>query len=1151
MTGFRLTHLELYNWGTFGGRVWSLGLDGQNTLVTGDIGSGKSTIVDAVTTLLLPAQRISYNKAAGADTRERSLRSYVLGYHKTERNEVTGATRPVALRDGSNYSVILGVFTNAGYDTTVTLAQVFWLRTGDTAGQPDRLYVTADRSLSVTGDFAHFGSDIPALRKRLRAESGVRVHDAFPDYGKDFRRRLGIESEQAMELFHQTVSMKSVGNLTDFVRDHMLEPFDAAKAVADIVGHFADLAKAHDAVQRAEAQLTALAPLLKDCDAHDAVRLEIAALEVQRTALKYYFADLKVELTSTELAQIEAGKAQLRARRDDLEATLARLREREMNLRVELAGHGGNRLAEIDRQLTECNEARQARMARSERFAALLASAGLAPVATAEQFAVRRREITTARDAARYDLAAHQNALTETGVRAKALESEATEVNSELRSLQDRKTSIPKKQLDLRAWLCRELRIGEESLPFAGELIAVRDSEADWEGAAERVLHGFALSILVPGGHYDAVSDWIDGHHLRDRVVYYRVPQPSAGRPVAARTGPGTLAAKLEIKDTPFAEWLEHELARRADHECVETMTQFRRVPRAITKAGQVKGSGGRHEKDDRFRIDDRSRYVLGWSNQRKLDALLNEARSLTARLNKITAEQKEQAQARDAAIEQGQVLSGLDQTHEFAEIDWQSVVNRAEQLRSEKRELEAASRVLAQLNSDLEAVKGQATGVSDALSGVDGQLGGLDNREQAAEALMRETRATLAEEACEPARAQFAAIGDLLGRAGKPPPTTAAGCDRAETDASNEITALAARRSDRLSRLANRMITMMGDFRRQYPGETAELDDAVESANGYRELHGRLTGDDLPRFRQQFKRYLNQNTIRDIAGFQSQLNRQSELIRERIDTINSSLVGVDYNPGRYIRLEPLASPHGDIRDFRADLRTCTDDAVSSEGSDHYSEQKFLQVSRIIERFRGRDGMTEADRKWTRFVTDVRNWYTFAASERYREDNTEYEHYADSGGKSGGQKEKLAYTILAASLAYQFKLEWGAAKSRTFRFAVIDEAFGRGSDESTRFALELFGRLGLQLLIVTPLQKIHVIEPYVSAVGFVDNPQGNNSRLQTLTIDEYQARRLAFHFAQQESGGAGSESAGPAPVPEVGLVAGAAPAPGLVPAAGR
>ena len=91
-------------------------------------------------------------------------------------------------------------------------------------------------------------------------------------------------------------------------------------------------------------------------------------------------------------------------------------------------------------------------------------------------------------------LADHQNALTEVGVRAKALQDEAAEVNAELRSLRERKTNIPKKQLELRAWLCRELAIGEDSLPFAGELIAVRDSEADWEGAAERVLHGFALS---------------------------------------------------------------------------------------------------------------------------------------------------------------------------------------------------------------------------------------------------------------------------------------------------------------------------------------------------------------------------------------------------------------------------------------------------------------------------------------------------------------------------------------------------------------------------------------------------------------------------------------------------------------------------------
>jgi len=300
-----------------------------------------------------------------------------------------------------------------------------------------------------------------------------------------------------------------------------------------------------------------------------------------------------------------------------------------------------------------------------------------------------------------------------------------------------------------------------------------------------------------------------------------------------------------------------------------------------------------------------------------------------------------------------------------------------------------------------------------------------------------------------------------------------------------------------------------MQAFRSQYPVETSELDNAIESAHGYRELHKRLIDDDLPRFQRTFKTYLNQNTIRDIAGFHSLLTKQADLIRDRIDTINASLVGVDYNPGRYIRLEPQRTSHMEIKEFQADLRACTDSAVSADpDDDQYSEQKFLQVRRIIERFRGREGQTEVDRRWTALVTDVRNWFTFSASERYREDDTEYERYADSAGKSGGQKEKLAYTILAASLAYQFKLDWGAAKSRNFQFAVIDEAFGRGSDESTRFALELFGRLGLQLLIVTPLQKIHVIEPYVSAVGFIDNPTSMDSHLRTLTIEEYRAERL-------------------------------------------
>ena len=97
---------------------------------------------------------------------------------------------------------------------------------------------------------------------------GAEIEDTFPKYSAWFRRRFGIENEQALELFHQTVSMKSVGNLTDFVRSHMLEPFDVSPRVDALITHFDDLNRAHEAVQKAKRQVELLTPLVDDCDRH-------------------------------------------------------------------------------------------------------------------------------------------------------------------------------------------------------------------------------------------------------------------------------------------------------------------------------------------------------------------------------------------------------------------------------------------------------------------------------------------------------------------------------------------------------------------------------------------------------------------------------------------------------------------------------------------------------------------------------------------------------------------------------------------------------------------------------------------------------------------------------------------------------------------
>jgi uncharacterized protein YPO0396 len=1127
LSGCRLQRLELFNWGTFHHRVWAFEVGGRNALLTGDIGSGKSTLVDAVTTLLLPSNRISYNKAAGADTRERDLRSYVEGHFKSERDEATGASRSVGLRDTRHYSVILGVFANADFGTTVTLAQVFRAREPG-QGQPERFFVVVDAPLSIAEDFADVGPDLAALRRRLR-DQGAKVSDSFPEYGREFRRRLGIESEQAMDLFHQTVSMKAVDNLNDFVRSHMLEPFEAHRQIDKLIGHFDDLTGAHDAVLRARAQLELLDPLVSMLDDYDRVVEELAGIEELLHVLPVHFAHRTRQLLLVDERRLTERLATLEVELAEVDDSLVTLRATDEQLGLEIAGAGGDRLVEIERRIRNCEVQLPGRRKRFDRFNELLAGSGMGQVRSADQFESIRERVAVRRAGLDVELSKAQNELSECQVDKRRLDEEADGVNQELHSLKFRRSNLPAASLALRARLCDELSVAEDDLPFAGELIQVRADAQDWEGAAERVLHNFALSLLVPDRHYGEVAAWIDAHHLGARLVYFRIPGAVAVADRPARTTPGPLLADLlEVQpDSSFGPWLDAELTRRADHACVESIGELRQVRKGVTRAGQVKDRD-RHEKNDRRRIDDRRDYVLGWDNAAKVGALVSHGAELQRRVAVVVSAIIAAKHCSDAVQDNVLSLAGLDEYPSWHELDWTSLSGEVDDLKAEHARITSSSDKLRALNDEREALRSRIADHDTRRNGLLGDRGGVKTERERCTGRLAEVAALLGDEA-EVARAEARAraIDELLegrqaalmGEAGSIP--------RVQEAVGAELGRRLRRASDRREALGHRIVTAMGTFRQAFPQEVTEVDDNLASAGEFRQLHDRVADDDLPRFEREFKRQLNENAIREIAGFAAQLNKQEQQIRDRIETINRSLKGIDYNEGRYIRLLPDRTPNVDVREFRSELRHCTDDVVGAGNTDQYSEEKFVQVKAIIERFKGREGATDVDRVWTRRVTDVRQWFVFSASERWRESNEEHEHYADSGGKSGGQKEKLAYTILAASLAYQFKLDWGTTKSKAFRFVVIDEAFGRGSELSTRYALELFTRLGLQLLIVTPLQKIHVIEPHVSAVGFVDNLEGDYSRLQCLSIAEYRQLKRDRSAADADAA-ADAASGGPA-----------------------
>lgn len=1105
LPGFRLHRLELLNWGTFHGGVRTFLLDGANSLLTGDIGSGKSTVVDAITTLLLPANRIDYNKAAGAQKRERTLMSYVRGFHKSTRSASGEYSKPVALRAPGALTVVLGVFHNAVLNKSITLAITLW--TMQEAGQPSRFYSLAETEQSITEDFSNFGQDPAKLKKKLRA-AGVTVHDTFDPYAAAFKRHFGISGNQAMELFHRTVSMKQVENITHFVRTNMLEDDDVKSRIDNLIHHFDDLKKTHEAVLRAKDQIGLLKPIRDGAAVHQKLSSEDELARKQRDQLHPWFTDQQLTLSLEHQLELESTGVKLREDSTQLTTDLSRLRHELSVVQEDIRTNGGGRLAAIDADIARLEEESRSQRKRFEQYSAGAVELGLKVPEDRVLFDANRARLGEVEQKLSAESSELQERRTGLTMERGELSSRKADVDAELASLQSRQTLLPLAQLELRRRLCEGTGIAESALPYAGELLRVRDGEAEWEGAAERTLRGFALSLLVSAEHYPAVSTWVDSNNLRARLVYLKVGDSHAARAADA----GTLATKVAIKQgTPFRSFLLDELSTRFDYVCCDSVEDFRRHPKALTVNGQLKGGRGRHEKDDRRDLADRRNYVLGWDNHDKISRFHAERDEVQGKLRVVETQLGKVDTSLGALGRRNQQLGTVRAVADFAEIGWQLTVRRIEELRQEKLELESASSVLQQLTAKESEVGAKLERLEDKSNKVQQRLGANDKDAKDIAAAIEECRLVLVESPLTDDDGVLAAIAKLAAEVLGEKALTYRNTGAAESSVRAGLTASIDALTKRIATAAASTVRLIADFRNKYPNETTDIDASLEAAGEFNRLLEQLEKDDLPRFEERFKESLTQNTIHEVVAFNAFLDSRRQDIVNRIDEINLSLAGIEYNPGRHIQLEHQSSTDLDVRQFGIDLRACSEGTIGDE--DQYSEQKYLQVERLIERFRGREGYTALDERWTAKVTDVRNWFTFSASEKWTETREEFEHFTDSGGKSGGQKEKLAYTILAAALAFQFGLASGktsgkaTAKGRSFRFVVIDEAFGRGSDESARYGLELFQRMKLQLLIVTPLQKIHVIEPFVAHVGFVANTNGNDSQLRNMTITEYREER--------------------------------------------
>ena len=1094
--GFRLESFELYNWGTYDAKVVRLSMKKHNALLTGDIGSGKSTIVDALTTLLVPHQKIVYNKAAGAETKERSLSSYILGEYKSAKDEHLSSAKAVSLRDKSHFTVLLARFENEGFEETVTLAQFFYISNN----QIQKFFIVSKKPLGIKEDFFDF-QDVRELKKRLRNVGHTEVYESFKEYSKDFRRQMGIKNEQALNLFYQTVSLKSIGNLTQFIRYHMLEPSSMDGMIDDLCQNFSELNRMHELVLRAKEQIALLTPVDQEAKKYEKALQQQETNEMLRESLHSYFAhfhaellerkceELEIELTKTDSKKVQAALHQ-KARNDRL-----------VDLKLELKAQGGERLEHIAREIDRFGTVMTQKQHEHERYNGLSRTLELPTVSSEHRFLHNQEEAKKWYEQidSRYDALLNEKMLN--SVSKGRYEEELSELETEVVYLQNNRSNIPEKISKIRDEMAEALNIPLEALPFVGELIEVEDSE--WEGAIERVLHSFALSLLVDAPYYEQVSTYVNETDLKGKLVYLKV-DTARHQKEYVELHPDALLHKITLKsDSLFFDVLGTMLGKRFNIPCVESMDDFRRYKKALTKHGQFKSSLIHHEKDDRRRIDDSRNWVLGWDNGAKLAKLQEELSHLKEKIAHLKGMLKETDTRLQRLQGDRDTLRDIIRYERFEQIDWYSVSRDIERLEQEREALQQSSDIIAYLEQEIQKVEVEIEAGEAELSSLNEKSGRLKTTKEQRDKELSEARESLqqAPERFEEARLLLEKAHEALGQEH----LTLNNIQQRERQLREQIQKKLDALRDTLQRSGQKLVKAMGAYVSAYPVESKDFDDNIASIEEFRNRLRTLKKDDLPKWEKRFKALFKEKTIQNIVIVQSELEHQSKEIVTKIGKINTSLRAIEYSEGTYIELMAERSSNREIREFLEQLKQATSGAINADNV--YDEEKFLQIKEIIGRLQGRENFSEVDRKWRKLVTDVRNWYDFSVMERYVSDGSEKEFYPHSGGKSGGQKEKLAYTVLASSLAYQFGLEYDKVQSRSFRFVMIDEAFGRGSDESSRYALRLFEKLNLQLLVITPKQKINIIEPFVKTLHFVHNQDGMNSSLISMDIETYREKR--------------------------------------------
>lgn len=1107
--GFRLNTLQLCNWGVLqNDKIFTFDFDNKSTLLTGRNGSGKTTIVDAIITLMVPKRYRLYNQSSSGNTKdkERDEESYVLGAYGTSSDESSHAGKTKYLRDKNCISIINGIFNNEITKQKVTLMQVRYFSGNELVTYE----CITESALPIENVLEILQKENAKLdrdkkwRQILKNKCGTEFWDSdgFSKYTARFKNLFGLKEDnenKSLKLFAQIVGMKELGNLNEFIRQKMIEGVDVDSEFEKLHSNFITLIQCENEIAKTKCQLELLKPVVDTGKKIEESEKKKERLNKDQNTVPAWYAKTAVEILTKEIGERNREKEDIEIQNNDIKSTIETLSN---DIEVLSNNSAIQIVREKERQINEKKKEMDRIQKERNAYEEKIKTLGLESPYSENEFL---KNLENARQQ-NEEIPNKSNQLldkqVDVTINNRTLSSQKRELETELQSLGSRNSNIPLKNITIRNQIIDGAGLSENDIPFVGELIQVKEEEKKWNYAIERLLHNLALTLLVTEQNYQKVTKYVKDNDLKGKVVYLRVGmQMTADLPQISND---TVLGKISIKKGhPLSTWIERHIFDKWNYTCSDDFATISNDDKVITPSGLIK-NGLKHEKDDSEKMKQNFHNVLGWNNLEKRKALSSQLEKTNEELDNLKQDARRINEELGYLEKKKESVKKVLEYTSYSEIDTDSITIEIQKLIDEKNKLakdnnvEDVERQINEKREKRQKLQDRSGELSTTIGEIKNELKSKNERLSANISAYNNFLYVKTEDELENlinnfkiyyGISEFLSISKLdIER------------DNLSRKISNNLRDENNAYGGYIKNLGDYMRNVRSpkeEFKKQYGDWTMQFSDLLEGREyltDWNNCYNRLLKDELPKYQEKFKNYLHQNLNNDIICFKNFIDDGNQTIKRAIKILNENLKQIPYGdiPKTYLYLKISDTKDQKIVEFNRMLKNAIPNAAGYD-SEEAEEKAFRRIKQFI------DFVKENDRN-RKYILDLRNWHSFAASELKYEDDSEYNYHSDSNSLSGGEKAKLTYTILASAIAYQFGIN--DSTTRSLRFVIVDEVFSKSDSVNAQYAMQLFKQLDLQVMIVTPLDKLNIAEEYISSVHQVQKI-GDSSRVLSLTMERF------------------------------------------------